>query len=148
MARAGAKIIYPRSVEEAGTQGKADRVLLDVPCSGTGAWRRRPETRWLLSENNLHDYNKLQDELLKKGSDLTSKNGTLIYVTCSVLESEGEDRIEAFLGRTPGFEVVNVDRLWSSVLDGVRPDRGPFVNLSPATCGTDGFFVAVLRNTA
>jgi len=90
----------------------------------------------------------LQDELLSKGSDLTSKNGTLIYVTCSVLESEGEDRIEAFLGRTPGFEVVDVDSLWPSVLDGDRPDRGPFVNLSPATCGTDGFFVAVLLNTA
>jgi 16S rRNA (cytosine967-C5)-methyltransferase len=148
VARAGAKTIHPRSVEEACAQGKADRVLLDVPCSGTGAWRRRPETRWLLSEDKLHEYNNLQDELLVEGSKLTSKNGTLIYTTCSVLESEGEDRIEAFLGRVPDFEVVDVDRLWPNVLDGERPDRGPFVNLSPATCGTDGFFVAVLRNTA
>ena len=129
-------------------QGKADRVLLDVPCSGTGAWRRRPETRWLLSEEKLLEYRNLQDEILVKGAELTLKNGTLIYTTCSVLESEGKDRIEAFLGRTPGFEVADIDRLWPSVLDGLRPNRGPFVHLSPATSGTDGFFVAVLRNTA
>ena len=147
VARAGAKIVKPRSVEDAGASGKADRVLLDVPCSGTGAWRRRPEVRWLISEEKLQEYNELQDNILVKGAELTPKNGTLVYATCSVLRAEGEDRIASFLDRAPSFEVVDADKLWPKLLEGVRPDQGPFVNLSPATSGTDGFFVAVLRNT-
>jgi len=147
LARAGVKIVHPRSMEEAGVQGKFDRVLLDVPCSGIGAWRRRPEARWLLSEDKLIEYNDLQDDLLVKGAMITAKNGALVYATCSVLKSEGEDRIASFLERVPGFEVVDADQIWPKLLDGVRPDQGSFVNLSPATSGTDGFFVAVLRNT-
>jgi 16S rRNA (cytosine967-C5)-methyltransferase len=148
LARAGANIVHPCSMEEACVQGKFDRVLLDVPCSGIGAWRRRPEARWLFSEEKLIKYNELQDDLLVKGAEATAKNGTLVYATCSVLRAEGEDRIGSFLERVPGFEVVDADQIWPELLDGVRPDQGPFVNLSPATSATDGFFVAVLRNTA
>lgn len=147
LARAGVNIVHPRSMEEAGVQGKFDRVLLDVPCSGIGAWRRRPEARWHLAEEKLIEYNDLQDDLLVKGATITAKNGALVYATCSVLRSEGEDRIASFLERVPGFEVVDADQIWPELLDGVRPDQGPFVNLSPAASATDGFFVAVLRNT-
>ena len=148
LARAGAENIRVWSLEEGELEVMADRVLLDVPCSGTGAWRRRPEARWHLSQEKFSNYSKLQDELLVKGATVTAPNGVLVYATCSVLEVEGADRIDTFLDRTAGFEVVDVDPLWPRVLDGERPDQGRFVNLSPASSNTDGFFIAILRRSA
>jgi len=149
LARAGVNNVRTCSLAEAEiTLGEEDRVLLDVPCSGTGAWRRRPEARWRISQEKLHEYNKLQDDLLVKGSALTAPGGTLVYATCSVLQSEGADRVETFLRQTVGFELVDVDALWPSVLDGERPGQGPYVDLSPASTGTDGFFIAALRRSA
>jgi 16S rRNA (cytosine967-C5)-methyltransferase len=149
LARAGVNNVRTCSLaEDEIPLGEAARVLLDVPCSGTGAWRRRPEARWRISQEKLHEYNKLQDDLLVKGSALTAPGGTLVYATCSVLQSEGADRVETFLRQTVGFELVDVDALWPSVLDGERPGQGPYVDLSPASTGTDGFFIAALRRSA
>ncbi len=148
LARAGAENIRVWSLEEGELQAMADRILLDVPCSGTGAWRRCPEARWCLSQEKFSNYSKLQDDLLVKGAAITAPNGVLVYATCSVLEVEGADRIDTFLDRTAGFELVDVDPLWPRVLDGERPDQGRFVNLSPASSNTDGFFIAILRRSA
>ena len=149
LVRAGVNNVRVCSLaEEAIPPGEAARVLLDVPCSGTGAWRRRPEARWSLSQESLNEYNSLQDNLLVKCSALTAPGGVLVYATCSVLESEGAARIETFFQQTDGFELVDIDALWPTVLDGDRPDHGPFVNLSPASSATDGFFIAALRRAA
>jgi 16S rRNA (cytosine967-C5)-methyltransferase len=144
-ARAGATNIRICAQDNPETTGVADRVLLDVPCSGTGAWRRRPDARMAFSQEKLNEYNALQGELLVKGAALTAPDGVLVYATCSILVEEGADRVESFLDSSGNFEVVPPDALWTQFLDGDRPGAGPFVNLSPASTRTDGFFVAVLR---
>jgi len=74
----------------------ADRVLLDVPCSGTGAWRRNPDAKWRLTPDMLSHHVARQDRLLARAASLTKPGGRLIYVTCSVLEIENEDRISKY----------------------------------------------------
>ncbi|MEN3950488.1 RsmB/NOP family class I SAM-dependent RNA methyltransferase [Iodidimonas sp. SYSU 1G8] len=125
----------------------ADRVILDVPCSGTGTWRRNPEARWRLTPERLDEVTALQDSLLDAGAALVGKGGQLVYITCSLLPEEGEDRIAAFLARAPGFSALPYTVNWT--------DEGPvpytlshipeYLVLSPASHQTDGFFVAVLE---
>lgn len=117
--------------------GKADAVLVDAPCSGTGTWRRNPEARWRLSEAQLERYTKAQSQLLEVGSALVKPGGRLIYVTCSLLDAEGPERVEAFLAAHPGWRSDPPD------LPLGRP-RGAGIRLTPAHDGTDGFFIARL----
>ena len=119
--------------------GKADHVLVDAPCSGSGTWRRSPEGRWRLDPAELKRLNALQDHVLDIGSYLVRSGGTLAFVTCSVLDSEGPDRITAFLARHPGW------RSQPLALPLGR-ERGPGFRLDPLHDGTDGFFVAALRS--
>jgi 16S rRNA (cytosine967-C5)-methyltransferase len=149
VARAGAGIVIAHVLNESGDDlagAPFDRVLLDVPCSGIGAWRRQPNERWSLNQEKLNNYNKLQDELLAKGARLLSPGGVMVYATCSVLAEEGEDRIASFLAQTTAFTTIDVAAVWSSSgLGGSPPGAGPFLNLSPHATNTDGFFAAVLR---
>ncbi|MCB2100802.1 MAG: RsmB/NOP family class I SAM-dependent RNA methyltransferase [Rhodobacterales bacterium] len=125
--------------------GLADRVLLDVPCSGLGTWRRDPTARWRLSADDVAVQMARQDAILDHAAPLVKAGGRLVYVTCSVLAEENEDRLAAFLDRRPDFAVVPVADAWP--LDGPVPcdDEGLFLRLSPATTDTDGFFAAVLE---
>jgi 16S rRNA (cytosine967-C5)-methyltransferase len=146
--RAGLTIVSCRPVSELGGSEPgplADRVLVDAPCSGTGTWRRHPVARWQMTQENLIKYMKLKDELLESGSRYVKPGGRLVFATCSVLREEGADRVEAFLARRSDFAPVGVSSLWRGSLDGDCPASGPFLDLSPASSGTDGFFVAVLE---
>jgi 16S rRNA (cytosine967-C5)-methyltransferase len=116
-------------------QGRADAVLVDAPCSGTGTWRRNPEARWRLTEAQLARYVVLQARLLAIAASLVSAGGRLVYVTCSLLDAEGADQTAAFLARNPGWSAD------TPVLPAGRP-RGAGLRLTPAVDGTDGFFVA------
>lgn len=116
---------------------RADAVLVDAPCSGTGTWRRNPEARWRLSEAQLARYVGLQARLLDVAAGLVRPGGRLVYVTCSLLDREGADQAEAFLARHPGW------RAEPPLLAAGRP-RGPGLRLTPAHDGTDGFFIARL----
>lgn len=129
----------------AANQNTFDRVLVDAPCSGTGTWRRNPDARWRLTESDLGCYAKAQASILPSAAGLVKASGRLAYVTCSVLREENEDQIEAFLAMNPNFEPVPADILWRDVLGGIVPSAGPYLRLSPAATGTDGFFMAVLR---
>ncbi len=80
-----------------------DTVLCDVPCSGSGAWRRAAEGKWLLTAEQLSALNRVQDDILDIAADLTAPGGTLAYATCSLFSVENEDRIAAFLARQPGW---------------------------------------------
>jgi 16S rRNA C967 or C1407 C5-methylase (RsmB/RsmF family) len=115
--------------------GRAERVLVDAPCTGSGTWRRHPELRWRLSQ--LDEIAALQAEILDRAAPLVRRGGQLIYGTCSVLPRENEDQVRSFLERNPAFEVVPVMR--RSVA------RGPFMRVRPDTHDTDGFFGAVLE---
>ena len=120
-----------------------DRVLIDVPCSGSGTWRRNPDARWRLSPADIARYRALQRSILATSAALVKPGGRSVYVTCSVLREENEDRVAAFLADASDFAPVAIDALWRRFSD--APIPGPFLRLSPATTGTDGFFVAVLQ---
>ncbi len=80
----------------------ADRVLLDVPCSGLGVLRRHPDTKWKLTPAELDRLRAVQAAILRRGSRLVRPGGTLLYVTCSVLRSENEAQVAAFLASDAG----------------------------------------------
>jgi 16S rRNA (cytosine967-C5)-methyltransferase len=125
-----------------GLEGKMDVVFIDAPCSGTGSWRRHPDTKWRLTPETLEKRMADQDAVLDGGAPFVKPGGRLVYVTCSVLPEEDEDRVAAFLARTPGFVAAPAtgDPKLAPYL---TPDG--FLRLTPRTSGTDGFFVAVLE---
>jgi 16S rRNA (cytosine967-C5)-methyltransferase len=125
-----------------------DRVLVDAPCSGSGAWRRDPDARWRLTSAVLADYAACQLAILGAAAKLVKPGGHLVYVTCSVLCEENDDLIGAFLASTRAFELVPAESIWGAVMDAPCPLFGPTLHLSPRTTGTDGFFVAVLARRA
>ena len=118
-------------------RGGADAVLVDAPCSGTGTWRRKPEARWRLTEDQLARYRNLQSQLLDIAGELVKPGGRIVYVVCSLLDEEGADQAAAFLARHQG---------WHSALPELPLGRrhGPGLRLTPHHDGTDGFFIAGL----
>lgn len=135
--------------------GAMDLVLIDAPCTGTGTWRRRPDAKWRLSPNALATRQADQDAVLATGAAAVKPGGRLVYVTCSILAEENEDRVAAFLKAAPDFAVVDpLARVPAAVADPlrrfVRADIAgfPVLRLTPASAGTDGFFVAVLERRA
>ncbi|MFU7528312.1 RsmB/NOP family class I SAM-dependent RNA methyltransferase [Qipengyuania sp. ASV99] len=119
--------------------GAADRVLVDAPCSGSGTWRRNPESRWRLDRAELDRLSQLQDHVLDIGAQLVRPGGTLVFVTCSVFDAEGPERIAAFLERHPGWQTT-------PTVISVGTERGGGTRLTPHHDGTDGFFVAILNS--
>jgi 16S rRNA (cytosine967-C5)-methyltransferase len=108
----------------------ADWVLLDVPCTGTGTWRRSPDLRRRTTPEAVIEIKKRQQAILESASRLVKVGGRLIYATCSILTEENENQVEAFLQVHPQFEQAD-----------------PFLRLYPHTDGTDGFFGAVLHKS-
>lgn len=125
--------------------GKADVVLVDAPCSGVGAWRRSPDARWLLTEERLQGYLDLQKEILDRAATLVKPGGKLVYVTCSLLRDENEAQSAAFRDRQPGFASHDLGPELGELGLSALPSRQGEVTLSPATTGTDGFFISVMR---
>ncbi|HUO93056.1 MAG TPA: RsmB/NOP family class I SAM-dependent RNA methyltransferase [Rhizomicrobium sp.] len=145
--RAGARCITVAQ-EKGGApwgDGRFDAVLLDAPCSGTGTWRRQPEFRWRMAPELLARLCATQDALLDDAASHVKSGGRLVYATCSLLRAENEDRIEAFLARRPDFVLARADQAWG---DAPPPGMGEFFRASPATAGTDGFFVSILQKDA
>jgi 16S rRNA (cytosine967-C5)-methyltransferase len=123
---------------------KAERVLVDAPCTGTGTWRRKPDAKWRLSQQDLDELVPRQAEILDRAARLVTRGGRLVYVTCSVLVEENEDQVAAFLARHPDFSVLPVGDVWAKTVGGACPVPGPYLSLSPGRHGTDGFFAAIL----
>lgn len=125
-------------------RGPFDRVLVDVPCSGSGVWRRHPELRWRLPE--LDALLKLQAELLDRAATQVADGGRLVYATCSVLPAENEAQVAAFLKRHDAFHLVPARQVVGPELGAVVV--GPYLRTSPHEHGLDGFFGAVLQKLA
>jgi len=142
MKRADARNIqpmkWPQDSNFGELTGKCDRVLIDVPCSGTGAWRRHPEQKWRVTAEEIEQLTKTQDALLRAAAKLVRTGGQLVYVTCSVLPSENEDRIHVFLAANPDFKPVFLP-------DDPAPATDTGLRLAPHSHGTDGFFVCRLE---
>ncbi|WP_162654375.1 RsmB/NOP family class I SAM-dependent RNA methyltransferase [Lentilitoribacter sp. Alg239-R112] len=149
--RAGVRNIQICSSEEELEPHKmhCDRVLVDAPCTGTGTWRRRPETKWKLSEKNLEMRCSQQKEVLEKASSYVKEGGELTYVTCSVLPQENDAIIESFLASHSDFEIIDTQSEWKSIT-GMSTVPLSHTNVgilcSPHRTHTDGFFIAKLKH--
>jgi 16S rRNA (cytosine967-C5)-methyltransferase len=127
--RAGVFNVETRLIEDktiAGLKGMADRVLLDVPCSGTGVLKRNPDSKWKLSEDTIEKTRFLQRSILSNYCAMTKKDGILVYSTCSILPSENKEQVDSFLKTNPDFTFVEDKMLWPSL-------------------GTDGFYMARMK---
>jgi 16S rRNA (cytosine967-C5)-methyltransferase len=156
LGRAGARNVQVIPADEPqrleALKERMDVVLVDAPCSGSGAWRRKPDAKWRFGEKHLSM--RLQDQIavLDRGAALVKTGGRLVYVTCSVLPEENGDQVQAFLTRHPGFAVKPFDAVWRTAIGTEPPESagGPAgtLTLTPARHGTDGFFVCVLERRA
>jgi 16S rRNA (cytosine967-C5)-methyltransferase len=126
--------------------GTFDRVLVDAPCTGTGTWRRNPDARLRLAEQDLAELQPKQAAILADASRLVRPGGWLVYATCSMLAEENEAQVDAFLASHPNFSVVPLAQVWT--LAAPLPCPGPYLSLTPRRHGTDGFFTAVLQRPA
>ncbi len=124
-ARAGAAITLLNAAPD---RAEFDLVLTDVPCSGSGSWRRDPQGKWALTPTRLQELTQIQAQIMDQAARLLTHSGQLAYCTCSVLRRENEDQVTAFLQRHPGFHCLSMQRF--GLTDG---------------SGGDGFFRAVLQ---
>jgi 16S rRNA (cytosine967-C5)-methyltransferase len=122
-----------------------DRVLVDAPCLGIGAWRRNPGDKWRVTEEDLAGLVVRQQEILRSAARLVRPGGRLVYATCSFLHEENEAQTEAFLATAPDFCVAPAARVWHEVIGGTPPAGERYLKLTPARHGTDGFFVAIFE---
>jgi 16S rRNA (cytosine967-C5)-methyltransferase len=142
LARAGVSIVEtilldPGREADALVEDSADLVLVDAPCSGSGTWRRNPETRWRITPERLASVVALQARLLDLAATLVRPGGHVVYAVCSLLAEEGRDQAAAFAARS---SLVPED---VAIPAGRTSGRGRL--LTPGHDGTDGFFVARLR---
>jgi 16S rRNA (cytosine967-C5)-methyltransferase len=149
--RAGAMAVKRRVISAvddpwiAENTGTADRVLCDVPCTGTGSWRRNPDARWRFTPEDLEAMRETQQRILTDAARLVKPGGRLIYVTCSLLQEENEQQLAWFVDADPRFQPLPIEDVWAETVGGPPPPAGPCLRLSPVTTGTDGFFCAVLE---
>ncbi len=125
-----------------------DRALVDVPCTGLGALRRRPEARWRRSASDLAELGMLQRELLASALAAVRPGGVVTYVTCSPHVAETRLVVEDVLGRTRNGEVLDAVEIAAGVTTTPLTDQsGPYLQLWPHRHGTDAMFCAVIRRT-
>ncbi|MDY8137247.1 RsmB/NOP family class I SAM-dependent RNA methyltransferase [Aquimarina sp. 2201CG5-10] len=131
--RAGAHNIETRTIESTKDikklHGKADRVLIDAPCSGLGVLSRNPDAKWKLQPEFLDKIKETQSQILESYSKMVNPGGKLVYATCSILPSENQEQVKAFLAKETGkeFTFVKDKKILSS------------------ESGFDGFYMALLQ---
>lgn len=122
---------------------RADRVLVDAPCSGTGIIRRKPDIKWTRQEKDLEALVQLQKEILKVSSHYVRKGGCLVYSTCSLEPEENEEIIKNFLESNGNFIIDDISPFIPADLKGEVKDG--FLRTFPHIHETDGFFIARLK---
>lgn len=130
-------------------KGKLDCVLVDAPCTGTGTWRRRPDTKWRLTQKNLDERIAQQQAALSEAAPFVKAGGNLVYVTCSILPEENDRQIERFCSENPEFSPEPVLETWTELFGATAPKphspNEKTLTLTPASTGTDGFFFCRMR---
>jgi 16S rRNA (cytosine967-C5)-methyltransferase len=124
-------------------KGRMDVVLVDAPCTGSGTWRRNPDSKGRLRPNALAKRLEEQRQALALAAPLVKPGGRLFYVTCSVLPEENEDQIAAFLDLNAHFAAAQLD---GSAAPAYK--RGQAMQFTPRMTGCDGFFVAAMEQRA
>ncbi|MDF2456627.1 MAG: methyltransferase [Cytophagaceae bacterium] len=129
--RAGITIIEPRVIESTKTikrlYDSADCLLTDVPCSGLGVIRRNPDTKWKLTDEAIERTRAIQQEILQNYNQVVKKGGTFVYATCSILPSENENQVNAFIDQNESYDLINTRTIY------------------PSESGADGFFMALMK---
>jgi len=120
---------------------RMDVVFVDAPCTGSGTWRRSPDSKWRLRPNALAKRREEQQQALALAAPLVKPGGRLMYVTCSVLPEENEDAVGAFLASYGQFEPVGL------TLEAPHHARSVGAQMTPLKTGCDGFYVAALTRT-
>ena len=138
-------------------EGKMDVVFVDAPCTGAGTWRRHPDTKWRLTDKQLETRMREQDQVLAQAAHYVRPGGRLVWVTCSFLMEENEDRLAAFLEASPEFtrqraiDAITQSKLLrengAEVLANCETSLGD-LRLTPDKIRTDGFFICVLGRKA
>jgi 16S rRNA (cytosine967-C5)-methyltransferase len=132
-ARAGASLIETRHIETVKVikrlEKTADRLLLDVPCSGLGVIRRNPDIKWKLSSEAMDRIRVQQHEIISSYSKMLKLGGKMVYATCSILPSENEEIVNKFTSKNPGFKKLDEKKIL------------------PSESGFDGFYMAILERT-
>ncbi|MER3501472.1 MAG: 16S rRNA (cytosine(967)-C(5))-methyltransferase RsmB [Candidatus Fervidibacterota bacterium] len=123
---------------------RADKVLLDVPCSGTGTLRRKVDARWHKSEEQVKELAALQEQLLEASAPVVRKGGVIVYATCSLEPEEDEEVVKAFLERHPEFVVDDPRPFLPAEIPEAVTQEG-FLRLYPHKHTTDGVFAVRLR---
>ena len=130
-------------------KGQCDLVLIDAPCTGSGTWRRNPDAKWRIRPGALEQRIKDQDEVLEEALLFVKPGGRILYITCSVLCEENEDRMASFLARHSAFSLIEPGALANQAgLPALGPHVSPHgfgLRLSPLDTATDGFFIAALK---
>lgn len=123
--------------------GRADRILVDAPCSGLGVLARRADARWRRRPADIDNLSRMQGEILRGVAGALKPGGVLVYSTCTVAPAENEAVIDAFLTAVPGFRPDPVPGLPAGLAGGGGPVGR--LQLLPHVHGTDGFFIQRLR---
>lgn len=155
LARAGARNVQVRDPQTGSLEdldGQMDLVFVDAPCTGTGVWRRRPDSKWRLSEKALADRIEEQARVLDAAARFVKPGGRLVYATCSILDAENRDQIEAFLARDTRFARKSAADAFAAALPGkpkpVHVSPEGHLMLTPASTDTDGFFLSVVTRVS
>lgn len=146
--RAGARNVQVRNPDLGALDdlvGKMDRVIIDAPCTGTGTWRRRPDTKWKLTPLQLEARIAEQKAVLADAVRFIRPGGVLVYITCSILPEENADQAEAFLVANPDFVRAQLPVLAALTHAAGRYDTS--VTLTPRATGSDGFYCATFART-
>ena len=137
--RAGVGIVRQMDGDAvAGLKARCQLVVSDVPCSGSGRWRRAPETKWQLTPKSLDELVALQKEILADSAAYVALGGRLAYITCSIIARENEHQIADFLNAHPEFEIDETAKFANQ--------RGR-IQIDPHNTDTDGLFCAIMRRT-
>jgi 16S rRNA (cytosine967-C5)-methyltransferase len=154
--RSGARNVQIRTPKSIGSEiadlaGRMDLVLIDAPCTGTGVWRRNPDSKWRMRPGALEQRQKEQAEILNRAVPLLKAGGRIAYVTCSILEEENGAQVRAFFTRYPGFsvhppaEVIEALGERAFMFGKAARLSGEGVLMSPRMTDTDGFYVSIIR---
>lgn len=153
MARAGVRniqVVDPQTGKLDDLKGRMDKVLVDAPCSGTGVWRRRPDTKWRVTENALAGRVDEQRKVLAQAAEFVKPGGVLTYATCSLLPEENQDQVRWFLEQHPEFAPMDLRLEWARLFGNTSrhplfAQDGSYATLTPAHTDTDGFFLSLLQ---
>lgn len=129
-------------------QDAMSHVFVDAPCTGTGTWRRHPDSKWRLTKDQMQKRAQEQRGVLNNAVKFVKRSGRLIYVTCSILPAENDEQIAWFLSAHEGFKVQDPAENWEKTYPDIEAPRFTKYGtvLTPHSTKTDGFYISILTD--